>query len=349
MLFLILPLLFFIFKKRNFPNYRFICWGLLSAAILFFLSYPFFFLSSSEVLNSGDITLSGSDYNVSSLGGQGFYIIFRKFLSYDPAIFILTVISLIFLFSAKRRLASFLKADAFGIPAYGIVFLAIFGSFNVTSGRFLIPLILPLVVLSGVVASRLLDLRSLLGIIFLSLLCLFSLAQVLRMTYLIGLPDTRALATRWVKEYLTDKDIILIDAQNIATPFSKEGILLGRELGGSATRRDELLLSLPDEDYPKDARNILRSWQLRIPDYEKFIKENNITHIIVSDGGGFRSHSNPLFDFAEENFELREVFSPFRNQSNSVFSNFPDELSDPIIDLWEISKMGPEVRIYEKP
>ena len=296
-----------------------------------------------------DITLSNSGYNVSSFDGRGFYVIFQKFLSYDPAIFTLTVISLIFLFSARRRLASFFKADAFGIPAYGTIFLSVFGLFNATSGRFLIPLILLLVVLSGAVASRLIELRRRLGVVFLSLLCLFSFIQTLRMAYLIGLPDTRDLATQWVKEHLTDKDIVLIDAQNIANPATKEAINYGRQLGSPITRRDQLLLSLPDKDYPKDARNILRSWQLKIPDYDKFAEESGITHVIVSDSGGFRDVSNSLFVFVRENFKLKEVFSPFRKQYDSVYSNFPDELSNPIIDLWGIVRMGPEVRIYEKP
>jgi len=352
-LFLILPLLFFLFKKRNFLDYRFIYWGLLSAAILIFLSYPFFFLSPLEALKPGadfginfDISLSGGKHNVSSFGGLGFYTIFQKFLFYDPAIFVLTIISIIFLGSARKRFARFLKADAFGILAYSIVFLLVFGLFDSTSGRFLTPLILLMIVMFGVVLSEVLRRR--LGIIFLSLLCLFSFTQVLRMAYLIGLPDTRALATQWVGEHLTEEDVLLINAQNVATPLNKESILWNTGLGGPDTRRDELLLSLPDEDYPKDAKNILRSWQLEIADYQEFTEKNNINYILVSLDKK-RDSSDPLLIFAEKNFKLKEVFSPSNKHPDFLSPSFPDEFSSPIIDLWRIERMGPEIRIYSKP
>ena len=353
-LFLILPLAFFLFEKRKFSDCRPICYAFLSAAVLFFLSYPYLFLSPSETLGLGsgfDISFSGSQHNAESFSGQGFYAIVRNFSVYDPAIFILMIISIIFLCSAKRRFVNFLKADALGISAYSISFLLLFGLYSVTTPRFIVTLVLLMIILSGVAVSEFV-LRSRLGIIIFSLLCLFAFAQVLQMTLLLRSPDTRDLATQWVRKYLTEKDIILIDNQNIAAPITKESILRGVELGSPLTRRDQLLLSLVDEDYPKDARNILRGWQFNISEYGEygeFIKENNITHIIVSDNKGFRSASNSLSAFAMENFELKEVFSPFRRQSDLLSSDFPDEFSNPIIDLWGIARMGPEVRIYEKP
>ena len=350
-LFLILPLVFLFVRKKKPSDYWPVCCGLLIAAMIFFLSYPYLFLSPSEALNLGsrfDPTFSGSRHDVSPFSGQGFYEIFRNFLVYDPAIFILMIISVILLGSARKRFVNFLRADALGIFSYSISFLLIFGLYNATFARFLIPLILFIIILSGVAISEFI-MRSRIGVIILSLLCLISLTQVMRMTFLLILPDTRDSATRWVKENLARENTILIDTQNIANPIAKEAISRSRQLGGPVTRRDQLLLSLPDKDYPKDARNILRSWQLEIPDYEKFAEENDITHIVVSDGRGFRSSSNSLFAFAEKNFELREVFSPFRKRSNLVSSDFPDELSNPIIDLWGINRMGPEIRIYEKP
>jgi hypothetical protein len=351
-IFLLLPLIQYVFRKRK--EYRNIWGGFVGAAVIFFLSYPFLILSFKKALGlSGgkfDISFSGASHNVFAFTGKGFFEILHDIVFYEPALLVLFLMGFIVLIF-KKKLREFLKGDNFGFIGFSALFIIIFGFYDLTLPRYTIPLVIMMAVWAGPLAIGLLEQfttklwKILLGVII-CLAGLFYLVQDFRMMYLLKFSDTREEATSWLRQNASATDSI-IEAQNIIslTP-TKNSILDNKKLGVNLGRRDELLLSLSDKDYPSDAKNILRGWDLKVQDYFKFIKQNRIKYIVVSDEGGFRDFNDPLFLFARNNLKLKMIFSPFIKPNNSLFSTFPGDFHNPLKELWGIKQMGPEVRIY---
>lgn len=356
--FLVIPLVLYFFRKIK--SYTAILGGFLSAAILIFLSYPFLILSFRKALGLSqgkfDISLSGATHNVFPFGGQGFYKIFHHLIVYEPAIFILIVIGVIVVIF-KSRLREFFKADSGGLACFAALFFIVFGFYNFTLPRYIIPLVILAAVVAGPLAVEIFSLKTetnvkkkfqITGWILLIILAAFSLAQVLRLTYLLRHPDTRDLASDWLKNNTKTSDFILESANVVSLPPTKESILINKKLGGTTGRRDELMLSLTEAEYPSNARAILREWELNIGDYSKFISKNNVKYVVLTDENGFHDFKESLFIFAQKNLKLKESFSPFIIGHSNLSSPFPGDFHNPLRELWGIKQMGPEVRIYSR-
>lgn len=351
-IFLLVPLVFYL--VGGIRDYRKILSGLLSAAVLLFLSYPFLFLAFKKTtgLSDGklDVSFSGATHNVFPFGGQGFYKIIHHIFWYEPALFILFLLGLTILLY-RGQFKKLLMIDKGASAIFFLVFFIVFGVYNFTLPRYVIPIVLVMTVFSGILAVEFLGGTSnsswpgKIKTLFLVLLILFSLAQASRLTFLLAKQDTRDLAASWLLNNTNKNDAILATSP-LAINSTKESILKNQRLGGAIGRRDELLLSVPDESYPRDARNILRSWGLKTKHYSRFIRENKIRYIVLSNENGFIDSQDPLFLFAGENFKLKASFSPFMGRPGFLFSPFPGDFHNPVRELWGINRIGPEVRIY---
>ncbi len=350
--FLLLPFIQYIFRKRK--EYKNIIGGFLSAVVLFALSYPFLFLSFKKAIGlSGDrldITFSGDEHVMSAFGGHGFYGTVKNLIFYEPALstlFLLGFLIVIF----RHKFKEFLNADGWGFLSFICAFLAIFGLYNMALPRYIVPLVAIMAVWSGPLLLFSLDQlgKRSLKLIVMTAVCIlgaFSLVQVFRVAYLLRFPDTRELATDWIKRNTNGSDIILEEQNIIALIPTRAGILENQRLGGNSERRkDQLLLSLSEKEYPSDARSILRGWELKIQNFEQFILKNKIRYIVLSGEDGFNDFNNQLSIFAQNNLKLKTSFSPFIDGGSSP-SLFPADSPDPIRELWGIKQMGPEVRIY---
>lgn len=351
LLVLIFPLLAVIYILRNNLSKQIILWVVLIIAVLFILSYPSIVLSPLKTIDSSaarfDVTLSGGSHPLAAYGGKGFPKIFYNIFVYDPAIFLLSFLGLALLIK-RARLKALVAADYGGLASFVILFVLAFGLQNINSPRYDILLVIIVTIFAGVVVA---ELKNLLPKLFyytvLTAAVTLALVQVSRLTYLLSIPDTRDLATDWVVVNTKPEDIFLENNSVLTLTPSKPSILLAAQLGGSVDRRDKLLLSLSEEEYPYRRANIMRLWKIPGAVDREFLQSRKITYLILSDDSGFRENPGSLYNFAKKNLQLIADFTPAKPGAKYFFSPFPADFENPLEQLWLLARLGPEVRIYK--
>lgn len=291
-------------------------------AALLFLFYPALFFGRAF-----DLTLSGGGHQIASFHGRGFARIIYNLAVYDPVILLSAVLG-IFLRQGRGLLAGFMA-----------LYFFVFGLHDMSPARFAIPLVIFGAVLGGLGAACLLERKKRAAVAAALALLVFPAVQAGRLTYLLSRPDTRDIFSVWVLQNVRRSDGLLINNSILALPPARAAIKLEQELGAVPDRRELLLLSLSDQEYPKDAQNYLRAWKFEIGDYEKFLKESRVKYVAVSSENGFISSIDGLARYAQSNLKLAA--------SIPGHSAFPADFQNPLREIWRIKNLGPEIRIYE--
>jgi hypothetical protein len=345
--------------KNRAGNLRKIVLALMFLLLIFFLSYPALFLSPLQATTTGeggfDITFSGGLHESSPFEGQGYAKIIYNLFVYDPVILVLAVISLGFLVW-KGRLKEFWKADQGALLSYVFLFIIIFGLRNDHPPRFDIPLLIFLIIFSSVIIPAIAELikgrtRGLKTAIFSVLFYLVLLApiiQVFRLTYLMQQPDTRELVSQYVLHELPQNAVLIENNALLTIPPTKDSLAVYNKFSQTIDRREKLLLSLSDQEYPKNARTYLKSWKLPQNNYPELVKETQASYLIISHDQAFYGASDALTEYAEDNFMLQKKFSPFEDEQQKSYSVFPADFHNPLYELWSQKNLGPEIRVYQR-
>lgn len=341
----------------------------LAFGMIFVFCYPYLILSFSQTIHSStggfDFTLSGEKHVVgkglSRFSGQGFGLILSGLFFYDLSlVLIFLLLLLIYLFYKKNQVETKKESSIFSQAVIGgIFFLAlyvfIFGMYNATYFRFLLPLSPFLCFFAGVLFSEIsykLEKRFLrkvfIGILVLFLL--FPLIQALRFNCLMFKKETRNLTKDWIENNISKSELIAIEHDDIRFIPDKKSLQSQSILEPSSlSRKDRFLLSLSGELYPENSRSTLNYWVFEHrEDGYQFLIDQGVKYFVVS-RPTFKelSRSGLEPEIISGGGELIKKFSPFIKEDSLRYSIFPAEFKNPILDLWTLERMGPIIEIYK--
>jgi len=187
-------------------------------------------------------------------------------------------------------------------------------------------------------------------------LLLFEFIQALRFIYLISQPYTRDESVEWIQNNISQDKLILVQSRGPILLPNKKSLELQKSISPeSLTTKDIFLSGLSDDKYPIKNNFILRlglvgnKFQSK-ESLEKLLLELKPNYFVL-----FYTTSKPkdfILDFIE--FELAEKygqsvkkFLPFKNLNKQQRMMFTWAFENPIIDLWNLKKLGPVIDIYE--
>lgn len=352
----------------------------IASLIIFFLiviiCYPHVFLSPEKSLNlkqgKFNIIFAGDwaiDYvgSPSNFRGNSFITELKALFFYEPGLMIILLFLLVIYFvfyktktkKIGKKPLSYCALGLFGAIFFIIFYFLLFGIYNHTGYRMLSPLIPFLCTIVGITAFTILNKLSkkyrywIIG--FIVLILIFPIVQSFKLTGLAMKDSTQELALSWIKNNISPDKIIAIESNSrLRLNSSKEILqkrveLLGKE---SLGQRDNFLLSVNDKDYPRDS---MAAFPLFVfgDDYDKIYEflKNEADYLVL--GRGFlKPGISPSPDYIYEislpiNKELIQKFIPFKNESSDRESRFPQEIRNPIIDLWGYERMGTVIEIYK--
>ncbi len=334
--------------------------GVLVFLIILILCYPYIILSFNQSIYSVrtggvDITFSGGRHGLRDFSGQGFATIVQGLLFYDLSLILIFILFLlIYLFSKSGGSKKGFREVIIGGVSIVVLYVGVFGIYNLNQFRVLIPLIPFLCFFVGILFNEIfLKFKkrffkmAFIGI--LALFLLFPMIQALRFNYLILQKETRSLAKDWIENNISDSDLIVMERNHINFVPLKENLQLQLLLGpDEISRKDKFLLALDDELYPKQSRSILRYWAfIYSGDDYLFLREQGAKYVVISKSalkGMSKSGLEPEILF--KGGELIQKFSPFVSKDSLRHSMFPCEFKNPIIDLWALKRLGPVIEIY---
>ncbi|TSC77212.1 MAG: glycosyl transferase family protein [Parcubacteria group bacterium Gr01-1014_31] len=273
------------------------------------------------------------------LASYGFHL--RNYWQLEPALFILTLLGLPFVWRASRRAFALLTVMPF---AYLTVLYLIFHD----EVRYLL-LILPLLsVVAGFGLSELYgrakafaqsSALSLLALVF-----AFPLAVSGKYLWLLTQPDTRQQAVAWVQDNIPAGTRVVTDVTTFRLTPTKDSITQQRELDAASLRQeDRTLLEVPDERYPQPSYEILPlhflSVDLAADLSAPTLERAGFRFLIVEDAPTVRLETTALIAAGAR------VVQRFPAQISDVNGNF----LQPVYTIFPARNLGPTVTVFEIP
>lgn len=357
------------FQPKKFFSLSFIV-SLLIFCLVVFMCWPYMFFNLKTALGTNserlDISLSGQTHDIhGAFEVQGYVAALRELIRGETSLAILLAIFLIIYFIWVRKKEKeknnienyYYKA---GIRGGIIVFLAhflVFSLYHVDSFKFLAPLVPFLCFSAGILFVKILDIVSrkyrFLFVSFVAIIMVFSVVQSVRFTTLIVRTSTRDLAADWIDKNIDKSKMVTVSSSGPKLFPSQESLTKKLLLAGpnSLGRRNEFLLSMPPETYPKNSRLTI-NLGIFYQDPRKILNflKNESDYFVFS-----RYNLYPGFD-PEKDFEQKialsfgepiKIFNPFRKDSVRAAQYPSDAAGNPIIDFWVIDRMGPYIEIYK--
>ncbi len=356
-------------------------WQFIIALIIFFLvviiSYPYVFLSPKEALNleNGQFSLIlgggwGMEYvgGLANFRGGGFVTEIEALCFYEPGLILtLLFLSVVYFVFWKVKIKSkktqkkslYYCLGLWGAILFIFFYFVLFGIYNHTGYRMLTPLIPFLCMATGIIAFLVLDKSTkkyrYLIIAFIVIILIFPMVQSFRLTALALRGSTQDLAADWIKKNIAPNKIIAIGSESrIRLDSSQESLKKRIDLLGpdSIGQRDQFLLSLNEKDYPKDAMAVFPLFTFK-EDYDKiydFLKTETDYLVLgrFAIKPGISPSPDPMYKISTSlNKTLIKTFIPFKEDSSNRESRFPQEIKNPVIDLWAYKRMGAVIEIYK--
>jgi len=357
--------LFFFFLIVIFTKFKtllsFKFWlAILLFLMIFVISYPYIILSFKNVVGLWDNTFH---VNISESEGLRKNLYFgqeiKQIFVYQPELICLFIIFLIFwLFLRHKTIESspsLYRMSLWGAGSFILVYFLAFGFLVMPYHRMLASLIPFLCLLVGILFYEVFykfnkKLFKEIFIIILVLFLLFPVIQDIRFCYLIFKKETVELARDWIKDNVSKEDVVAIEYDNIRLTPDKKSLQLQSNLEpGSLSRKENFLLSLDENLYPKDNRKILNYWIFQYKENRyQFLKEQKVKYFVISKSNPKEISRNGLeSEIISKGGKLVKVFNPFVGETSSRHALFPAEFEDPIVDLWIFERLGQVIEIYK--
>lgn len=350
--------------------------GLIAFMLIVIICYPYLLLSPKASLNIGagkiNLALAGSSHHMSRLSHltilkENALITQLKFifLSEPGLIIILLFLLIIYLLfcigkniNQKERFSHF-TIKILGAIIFVVFYFLFFGIFDHARYRTLSALIAFLCTITGVLAVIVLNKIAkkyrfwIIG--FIILILIIPITQSFRLTSLATKDSTQELAAKWVNANIPPDEMIAIESHSRLKFLPSQKSLKRRlELAGpnSLGQKNTFLISLEEKDYPQNSRAIFPLFVLE-NDFNKiyeFLKTE--ADYLILGRYALEPEANPSIYPVHQisqslNRELIKRFSPFKKKFSQTVSQFPQEIENPLIDIWTYQRMGPVIEIYK--
>jgi hypothetical protein len=238
------------------------------------------------------------------------------------------------------------------LGAFPVLYVAIFGSYQVVHPRYLVPVLPFLSIPAAAGAVRLerwIAARAspAWGTAIAFAVFLLPLAQALRLDFILLHQDTRNVAEAWIGEHLGGSRLIALEPHGVELAPERSSLERMRErsparLGLRDRRR--LRVQAEDEGFP-----IVRLWDIdeyRKRSVEALAEYGEIDHVVIVKDGG-RDRTDPFYQSLRRTGRLLTRIGPFRSSVDEAETLLPLELRNPLRGLWRIDRSGPVVEIFE--
>lgn len=301
---------------------------------------PFFILEPARVWNAiSRLSFSGQfGYYGWLIDPAGAALYYLKTASWGLGIPLLFFSLMAVLYAVWKHRGPDLILLAFILPVF--VYLSLQQTYF---GRFLLPIIPPLMVLA---ASALTDLwvglklptaaKTLVTAGLLVLIALPTLSASLRFDYLLTRKDTRTLAKEWIETNLPAGSAIAEDWIFHCPPLST----VDKTTANSLTTFNVWVSAFPDGQGITD--NTLQWYRAQNFDY--LIACSNI-YLLQRVDAGENFERQTFYQNLDQQLTLVKSFGPTKNGTEPAF--IFDELYAPAIQLWDRVRPGPEIKIYQ--
>lgn len=167
--------------------------------------------------------------------------------------------------------------------------------------------------------------------------------------------STQDLAGKWILSNIAPNEMIAIESHARLKLIPSQQSLKRRvnltDLD-SIGQKNKFLINLNQEDYPENAMTIMPLFIFK-DDYDKIrnFLETETDYLVL---GYYTPKAESEISQVSAyqislslDKELIQEFSPFKDNPPERMSIFPQEMENPIIDLWTYKKMGPLIEIYK--
>jgi len=292
------------------------------------------------------------------INGAGFPKLLGWLCLYEPVLSVIAALALAIALVRRRWHPRWAVTAIFPL-----LYLLVYGSYEVIHPRYLVPLIGFLAIPAGGLAARWQEWvaqqvsapwgprwRTPAVVAVGLAVVVVPAVQALRFDVLLRRDDTRTIAERWIRDNLRDSRLIAAEAHGVELPLDARSVRWAAmhhpdQLGVKDRHRLRAAAHAPlDDGFP-----VRRLWYA--PGYQhsaigQLEHQSDIGHVVAVVPGD-RARVDPFYRSLQEQGRLLTRVTPLRPDVRVAETGLPVELQRPLWELWKVDRCGPIIEIYE--